>query len=135
MADCPHRDCGQTHKIRNFTETGYIFECPAGHKWVREDEDAEPVGALETAHHQDSQFGDYLRASRVDRRAAAFVHARDEDGNFLVTIPDHLTITVDGELNNEPTITVESQDHPTALTVRDRNGSFTELTFGEGVDE
>ena len=133
MADCPR--CGETHKVRSFTETGYIFECPAGHEWVREDEDADPEGALETHHFQDSQFGDYIRASRVDRRVAAFVHGRDEVGNFLVTIPDHLTITVDGELNDEPRITVGSDEYPTALTVQDREDSFTEVTLGEGVDE
>lgn len=135
MADCPHRDCGQTHQVRSFTETGYIFECPAGHEWVREDENAEPEGALETFHHQDGQFGDHVRVSPVDRPGSAFVHALDEDGNFLVTLQDHLRITVDGELHDEPTITVESDEYPAALTVSDREGSFTEVTLGEDVDE
>lgn len=135
MADCPHRDCGLTHKRREFTETGYVFTCPAGHKWVREDNDADPEGALEIAHHPDSQFGDYVRVNRVDHPVAAGIHGCDEEGNFLVVIPDHLRITVDGRLKGEPTITVEADEYPTALTVKDREGSFTEVTLGEGVDE
>ena len=135
MADCPREGCGQRHKVRRFTQTGYIFECPSGHKWVREDDQADPEGALETAHHQDSQFGDFVRVERVDRAISAGVHGSDEEGNFLLTIPDHLSVRVAGTIKSEPRVIVESDEFPTALEVRDREGSFTEVTLGEGVDE
>lgn len=132
MAECPR--CESRHKRRKFTPTGYVFTCPSGHKWVREEEnEIDPGTVLETFHQEDPKWGDILHVNRVNEDYGAHVHARDEDGNFAVVIPDHLTVTVTGGLRTEPTIRVESRDWPVELTIRDPEDSFTSVYAGPEV--